>query len=187
VPTAAQQLWQQLGLEGEVSAARWDSGDEASLAAGHALDTAPDPLFSKIDEAAIEAEMARLQPAPAKEAPVSEETAAPEGVKLIDYETFSQIELRTAKVVAAEKLPKADKLLKLQLDVGGAPRQILAGIAQFYAPEELVGKTIIIVANLEPRKLRGEVSEGMLLAADDGNGPVLLTTASEIVSGAKIK
>ncbi len=204
VPTAAQVLWSQLGLPGEITSASWAGAGAAALPAGHALDAEPQPLFTKVDEAAIEAETARLQPAPEKEDLVSEETpaaasapapqpqpaapeAAPEGVTYINYEQFSEVELRTAKVVAAEKLPKADKLLKLQLDVGGAPRQILAGIAQFYTPEELVGQTIIIVANLEPRTLRGEVSEGMLLAADTGERPVVLTTMSEVPSGAKVR
>ncbi|HLS90861.1 MAG TPA: methionine--tRNA ligase subunit beta, partial [Limnochordia bacterium] len=79
-------------------------------------------------------------------------------------------------VVAADKIEGADKLLKLQVDLGDEKRQIVAGIAQHYQPEELVGKTIVVVANLKPAKLRGEISEGMLLAATDDSGRLSLVT-----------
>ena len=114
-----------------------------------------------------------------------EEEPIPE-LPLVTYDQFRATQLLTATVTAAERVPKADRLLKLQLDVGGKPRQILAGVAQYYEPEALVGQTIIIVANLEPRKLRGEVSEGMLLAATDGDDVVLLTTMRPVRSGRQV-
>ena len=86
----------------------------------------------------------------------------------INFEDFAKIDLRVARVLAAENHPSADKLLKLQLDDGsGVPRQICAGIRAYYKPEDLVGRLIIVVANLEAKKLRGEESRGMLLAASD--------------------
>lgn len=96
--------------------------------------------------------------------------AAPAGSSkpIIPFDEFAKVDLRVARVVHAENHPSADKLLKLQLDDGsGTPRQICAGIRGRYQPEQLVGRLIIIVANLEPRKIRGEESRGMLLAASD--------------------
>ena len=106
---------------------------------------------------------------------------------MITYDDFAKIELKTAKVLSAERVEGSEKLLKLQLEVGPEQRQILAGIGKSYEAEQLVGKTIIIVANLEPRKLMGQESQGMLLAADDGNGAVVLTVEREVASGAGIK
>src|ERR1700744_1924400 len=94
----------------------------------------------------------------------------------IQYDDFAKVELRVAKVLEARPHPNADKLLLLQVDLGeGAPRQIVAGIKAHYAPESLVGKNIVVVANLAPAILRGESSNGMLLAATSGEKVVLLT------------
>lgn len=108
----------------------------------------------------------------------------------IAIDDFIKVELRAATILEAERVPKADKLLRLQVDVGEAtPRQILAGIAEYYAPEEVVGKKIVIVANLAPRKMRGFESNGMLLAASVGeNGrPVLATFGEEVPNGTRLK
>ena len=83
----------------------------------------------------------------------------------IAYDDFQKLELRVAKVTAAERVPKADKLLKLTLDVGGDPRTVVSGIAPAYTPEQMVGKTVVYLANLAPRKIRGVLSQGMILAA----------------------
>lgn len=107
---------------------------------------------------------------------------------MITFEDFKKIELRVAKIVEAERVEDSDKLIKLQVDLGDERRQIVAGIAQFYEPEELVGKMIVVVTNLEPRTLRGVESHGMLLAADGGeNGPVLLMPEKEVPSGAEVR
>ena len=93
-----------------------------------------------------------------------------------------------ARVVSAEEHPNADKLLKLQVDAGDGQRQIVAGIAQHYQPEELIGKNIIIVVNLKPAKLRGEISEGMLLAATSSDGTLeLVSVSSRIAPGSRVK
>lgn len=106
----------------------------------------------------------------------------------IKYEDFAKIDLKTARVAAAERVAGSEKLVKLTVELGQENRQIVAGIGKAYTPEELVGRMIVVVANLEPRELMGLVSEGMLLAASDAEGrPVLLTVGKDIFPGAKIK
>lgn len=106
----------------------------------------------------------------------------------ITYEDFAKLELRVAKVLDARAHPNADKLLLLQVEVGEETKQIVAGIRQHYTPEQLVGKLIVIVNNLQPAMLRGEASNGMLLAATSEEKVILLTADDpSCVSGAKIK
>ncbi len=105
---------------------------------------------------------------------------------VIDFEEFGKVQLKTAKVIGAERVEGADKLLKLDIDLGGEKRQIVAGIAQHYSPEEMKGKTLIVVSNLKPARIRGIESNGMLLAAQADGDLVLLTTDREIMPGAKI-
>ena len=116
-----------------------------------------------------------------------DKAGAEDKANLITIDEFAKIELRVAKVLAAEPVQGADRLLKLQVDLGSSQRQIVAGIAQHYKPEELVGKSIVVVANLKPAKLRGELSEGMLLAASDGDGLSLLTVDGERAPGAEVR
>ena len=117
--------------------------------------------------------------------------AAPTGVSnnKIGIDDFAKIELRVGQVKSAERIQGADKLLKLLVDIGDETRQILAGIALAYAPEDLIGRRVVIVANLAPRKMRGLESNGMLLAASVGaeGKPVLCTFAEEIAPGARVK
>lgn len=112
----------------------------------------------------------------------------------IAFDEFAKVDLRVAKIIKAEEHPNADRLLKLQVDDGsGEPRQICAGVKAYYKPEDLVGKSIVIVANLAPRKIRGEESRGMLLAASDASkeemvegterNVVLMTPMSDIAPG----
>jgi methionyl-tRNA synthetase len=114
--------------------------------------------------------------------------AAAAGTAEIGIDEFARVELRTARIAAAERVQGADKLLKLTVDLGGETRTIVAGIAARYAPESLVGKTIVVVANLKPAKLRGVVSQGMLLAASDAAGqPYILTTEEPVPPGLRVK
>lgn len=107
---------------------------------------------------------------------------------MITYEDFKKIELKVAKILEAEKVEGSEKLLKLKLDLGEPkPRQVIAGIGKNYDPASLPGKEIIVVANLEPRKLMGLESNGMLLAADSPEGPVILTPEKEVSPGTSIK
>lgn len=107
---------------------------------------------------------------------------------MITYDDFAKLDLRTAKILNAERIEGSEKLIKLRLDIGElGERQVVAGIGTVYTPDGLVGKQIIIIANLEPRKLMGQESNGMLLAASAENGPVVLVPESEVPSGTKIR
>jgi methionyl-tRNA synthetase len=119
----------------------------------------------------------------------SGETAATQGAERISIDDFAKVDLRVAQVLVAERVPKADKLLRLEVDLGYEKRQILAGIAQHYEPEKLVGRKIVIVANLAPRKMRGLESNGMLLAAslEPDGAPVLAGFLEEVPLGARLK
>ncbi|MBQ2248847.1 MAG: methionine--tRNA ligase [Clostridia bacterium] len=128
-------------------------------------------LFARIDEekklAEFEAERQALIAAAEAEAKANAPVEKPEGCALIGIEDFMNVELRTAKILACEKVPKAKKLLKLQIDLGYEQRQVVSGIAKWYAPEELIGKKIIVVANLKPATLCGIESNGMILASGE--------------------
>jgi methionyl-tRNA synthetase len=114
--------------------------------------------------------------------------AAPEGTQQIVIDDFVKVDLRVAQILVAERVPKADKLLRLEVDLGYEKRQILAGIAQYYEPEKLIGRKIVIVANLAPRKMRGLESNGMLLAASLPDGaPVLAGFLEDVPLGARLK
>ena len=107
---------------------------------------------------------------------------------MISFDDFKKVELKTAKVLSAERIEGSDKLLKLEVEVGEETRPLVAGIGKAYDLETLVGKMIIIVANLEPKSLLGHESRGMLLAAsEDGGAPMLLTIDGDIASGADIR
>jgi methionyl-tRNA synthetase len=143
----------------------------------------PRPLFPRIDK---EAYLAEAQ-TPQKERTMETETAAPEK-SLVTIDQFFQTELKVATILAAEPVPKSNKLLKLLVDVGeGGPRTLVAGIALAYKPEELVGKQVVVVANLQPAKLMGVESNGMVLAASLDGKPVLLHPAAEVPNGTRVK
>ena len=105
---------------------------------------------------------------------------------MITIDDFKKVELKVAKILEADRVENSDKLVKLKVDLGSEQRQIIAGIGNIYTPEILVGKQIIVVANLEPRKLMGLESQGMLLAASDEMGPVLVVPESEVRPGTSL-
>ncbi len=105
---------------------------------------------------------------------------------MINFEDFKKLDLRVAKILEAERVPETDKLLKLRLDLGGEERQIVSGIAGEYAPEDLIGKEIVIVANLEPRLFKGIESQGMLLAASGDGAISLLKPDKEVPPGSPV-
>jgi len=118
----------------------------------------------------------------------AENAAVNEGPKHITIDDFAKVELRVAQILVAERVPKADKLLRLEVDLGTEKRQILAGIAEYYEPEKLIGRKIVIVSNLAPRKMRGLESNGMLLAASlEGGAPVLAGFLEDVPVGARLK
>ena len=105
----------------------------------------------------------------------------------IDISEFQRIDLRVGKIEKAERIPGTKKLLRLEVNLGSEKRQLVAGIAEVYTPEELVGKYIVVVANLKPKIIRGYISQGMLLAADVDGKPVLLTVDKPVPPGTKIR
>jgi methionyl-tRNA synthetase len=107
--------------------------------------------------------------------------------ELIEIDEFARLDLRVARIVSAEAHPKADRLLKMQVDLGGETRQLVAGIAGSYRPEQLAGRLIVVVANLKPARLRGETSQGMLLAASSGETVSLLQPDQEVPPGARVR
>ena len=141
-----------------------------------------------MDKAAIEKE----KPEPVKAAPAPEKKPEPaavaEDISEISIDDFAKLDLRTAIVTAAEKVEKTEKLLKLTVDLGTEQRTIVSGIAQFYTPEDMVGRTVILIANLKPAKIRGIESHGMLLAASNADKSALsLVTAPNLPAGCKVK
>ncbi len=189
MPKAASTLLEQLGCKVDVSAVRLADELEGfgTLEPGTELAQASN-LFPRVD---TKAEAAKAVPAPAKEAPVAKEKAKapaqPEAKGQIEYADFQKLELLVGTVLAAEQHPNADKLLRLDIDLGeGKPRQIVSGIAAHFKPESLVGRQVCVVANLAPRMLRGLESRGMLLTASGPEGLRLLTVSEAVPPGSVI-
>lgn len=148
------------------------------------------PLMNRLD---IEKENGELEALAEKDENKKEEQKKVEEIKqseeqanLVTIDEFFKTQLKVAKVIACEKVEKADKLLKLTLDVGGQTRTVVSGIAKHYTPEEMVGKSVVLVANLKPAKLRGIESQGMILCASEGDKLTLVTPESAIASGAEV-
>ncbi len=143
-------------------------------------------LFSKIDDETIERQIEKLHKT-RQEIEKAHVTAAPLKEN-INYDEFSKIDIRTATVLEAEKVPGTSKLLKLKIDCGTDIRTIVSGIAEFYEPEKLLGKQILVVANLEPRTIRGIESKGMILMAEDSKGNLsLVTPETKTENGSTVK
>ena len=177
-----------LGIDGE-SVKDFDTVKEfGCLKAGAKIEKAS-PLFPRIDIKKETAEIEKLvlsRKAAEQKAPESHknEDIKPE----ITIDDFAKIQLKTGLVLTAEKVEKSDKLLKMSVRVGAETRTIVSGIAKYYTPEEMVGKTVVVVANLKPAKLRGITSEGMILCGEDSEGKLtIVTTLSEIESGATVR
>jgi methionyl-tRNA synthetase len=213
MPERAAALCRQLGFaDGAAAASRWPARFGENLPAGQTLGKA-DPLFPRLDpdrEAELLHKWVPAEPAAAlangtasaKREPAAEGGRAGgrgpdelgsggrEGKTLpstIDYADFAKLDLRVAQVISAEPVPKADKLLKLQLDVGGEQRQVVAGIATAYAPDALVGKKVIFLSNLRPAKIRGVESQGMILAAGEETVVGLSAVDRDLPPGTKVR
>ena len=200
VPDSAAKIWAQLGL-GNIAKFKLAGLQWGQLELGGKLGKV-EPVFPRADKTTIERmqkmeDETRSATAEKKELPAATETKAepaavaavpaPGGAK-IAIDDFAKIEMRVGTVKVAERVKNADKLLRLEVDIGTEVRQVVAGIAEAYAPETLVGKKVAIVANLAPRKLRGLESNGMVLAASvEGGKPVLATFAEDVPDGAKLK
>jgi len=192
---APREMWRQLGLtEGELTS--WESMRNFGRIPGGTTVSKGTPIFPRLEteeEAAyISASMsggaaASSGPEAAAAEPASSDGPQPSDKEEIGIDDFAKVELRVAQVLAAEPVPKADKLLKLQLDLGYEQRQVVSGIAKYYKPEELVGRKVICVTNLKPVKLRGEMSQGMILAASHGDQLTLATVPDGMPNGAVVK
>ena len=145
-----------------------------------------DVIFPRIDVEEKLAELEALKPAPVK--PANEELVKNPIKEEITIDDFDKIDLRVVKVLECEPVKKAKKLLKLKVDLGGEERQVISGIAQYYKPEELIGKYVVLVANLKPVKLRGELSQGMILAAaPSDDSELLLVNPGEMLTGSQVR
>ncbi|MBP7151216.1 MAG: methionine--tRNA ligase [Paludibacteraceae bacterium] len=165
----------------------WDSlGSIELLKPQHQLKK-PELLFEKIDDAAIEYQVQKLLNTKKKNELSSFKAKAVKSN--ISYEDFEKLDIRIGTVLACQKVPKADKLLQFKIDDGLGGRTIVSGIAQYYPePEKLIGQQVCFIANLEPRKLKGIVSEGMLLSAEDADGSIsLIQPQKKVVNGAEVK
>ena len=182
MPEASLAIWKQLGLEGgpnkvDPSTLKW--GDlPANTTIGEVA-----AIFPRLDKAKI------LSNTDQTERVESVQSVAPVS-PAIEIDDFAKVDLRVGQVLSAERVPKSDKLLLLKIDLGEAePRQVLAGIAQYYEPEKLIGRKVVVVANLKPRKLRGYESQGMVVAASYGEEgrPVICTFTEDVPNGARLK
>jgi methionyl-tRNA synthetase len=211
LPESCQSVWKQLGMSTELKSCRIDELKWGGLPVGTAIGEIK-PMFPRLDKnivleklfqsksegeetADLSAQDAKV-PETGKDSKVENSVPSPARTPADDpvpdkiaIDDFARVDLRVGQIVSAERIQGADKLLKLQIDLGSETRQILAGIAKHYTPESLLGKKIVIVANLQPRKMRGLESHGMLLAASVGGDdkPVLATFLEDVPNGAKLK
>jgi methionyl-tRNA synthetase len=203
MPETPEKIWNQLGIT-DKSLVEWEKSKEWGVYPVGAGINKGDVIFPRIDlkkeleeiekmsEKAAEANntaeatKAKEVQKPAKTENTAEPPVDETNANLITIDDFAKVDLRVAKVLEAEKVEKADKLLKMKLQVGDEVRQVVSGIAKYYTPEEMVGKTLILVANLKPAKLRGIESQGMILAASDENGLSLVTIDKDMPSGAHV-
>ena len=188
MPTTMPKVWEQIGAD-ESLITYENAGKFGVLPADVTVKKGP-ALFPRID---VEKEIDELNELISKqmkeaEAKASGKKAAPEGIAQIGIDDFAKVELRTAKILECEPVKKSKKLLKIQADDGtDKPMQIVSGISEYYKPDELIGKTVIIVANLKPAKLCGEMSNGMLLAADTADGGIKVLFADGMEPGMRLR
>lgn len=184
MPNTAPKIWSQLGLGSDLSGVSLDDAQGwGRLPAGTKV-SHPEPIFPRIEDAEEEKPARpeqKAQPQPEPAAP-SDQTGTPE----ISIDEFAKMDLRVVKVLAAEKVKNADKLLTLTVDLGDEQRTIVSGIAKHYAPEELVGQNVVMVVNLKPAKIRGIVSRGMVLAASGGD-QLKVVSVPGMPPGSKVK
>ncbi len=182
LPFTSKKLYKMLNLKNKT----WDkAGDPDVLKSEHQLNN-PGFLFEKIEDSQVEAQVQKLlntkkqnEMAEVKAAPAKEE---------IEFDDFMKMDIRTGTILEAEKVPKTKKLLKLKIDTGIDQRTVVSGIAEYYEPEKIIGKQVSILVNLKPRKLRGIVSQGMILMAEDKDGKLVFVSPDESVSnGSEVK
>jgi methionyl-tRNA synthetase len=182
MPSTSQKIWDALGIDKEIAGRRMDAEQVWGAMAPGTVVRPGAQLFPRIEtKKKTEKKMEKAEE-PQKQAPAP--TAGPE---LIGIEDFMKVDLRVGRIVSAERVEKSEKLVKLKVDIGAEVRQIVAGIGKSYTPEELTGKSIVIVANLKPAKLMGIESQGMLLAGSSGDLLAVATFDRETRPGARVK
>ena len=199
LPFSSQKLWAMLGLEGDAHLQSWNSALDWTVDIC-LTDENYQPLFKRLDlDEIVQQEQSLVEESKSstighgvkggKKEKKNMKEEQPEGIAYLEFETFMEVELRVGKIVNVEDHPNADRLYVVKLDDGtDSQRTICAGIKEYYSSEELMGKTVVFVANLKPRPLRGVVSEGMMLAADDGDGAVkLVTIDGDISTGSLVR
>jgi len=182
IPFSMEKLrgWLNIGM------GRWDdAGRTDLLKPGHVI-SKPGLLFEKIEDEEINRQVEKLMAT--KKTNEATGIKTPPAKDTVSFDDFTKIDIRTATVLEAEKVPKTTKLLKLKIDTGIDVRTIVSGIAEYFEPQSLIGRQISIVANLEPRKIKGIESKGMILMAEDHDGKLVLVAPLEKVSnGSMIK
>ena len=178
IPTTARRIWAQLNLPQNFDEIRISDIEGWGKTPVGIQINKPEQLFPRIE---IEEE----KPEAKKEEPKAPEKAKENEDGMIGIEDFSKIDLRVVEILAAEPVPKTDKLMKIQVSLGDEERTVVSGIAKFYKPEDLIGKHVVLVANLKPAKLRGVMSHGMLLAASKGDELQIVETTMPV--GSKVK
>jgi len=178
LPFTSEKLKKMLRMK---EALHWDDTLISEISGGHVLGQ-PEILFSKIEDDIIQSQVKKL-----RTIDQTHQAGHESVVDVVDFETFRTMELKTARVLEAKKVEKTDKLLRLKIDLGTEKRQIVAGIAESYTPDQIEGKTVIILANLKPAKIRGVESQGMLLAVKTEKGYSLLTTDGQTQPGVRVE
>tara|TARA_B100000459_G_scaffold112714_1_gene66337 strand:+ start:229 stop:858 length:630 start_codon:yes stop_codon:yes gene_type:complete len=205
MPFSSAKLWSSLGQSGDIAQVHWDSAIDWTIPMTWNPEK-PEPLFKRLDlEEILASEQSLVELSDSNEQPGhsvkggkknkkkpkgnTNMTEAPEGITYLNFETFMEVDLRIGKIVSVEDHPNADRLYVVSLDDGSDEgRTICAGLKEYYSAEEMVGKNVVFVSNLKPRPLRGVTSEGMMLAADDGEGCVrLITTDGPISTGSQVR
>ncbi len=187
MPHAAQSLWKQLGISEAIEGARWNEQKKTGkLKAGLAVKREK-PLFPRVDIEKILTGETETKPAAAKEKKAASKSAKDiPPAEEVDITDFKKLDLRVAEVLSCKKVEGTQNLFQLIVDMGAEQRTLISGIAKWYMEEELVGKKVIVIANLKPAKIRGVESRGMVLAADSGEILGLLTVDKDVAKGAKV-
>jgi len=175
IPDTSEKVLDYLNIPEKLDQLSWNKINDNTLKEGHKIKT-PRPLFQKLEIEELKEKLKTLA--------IKKQDG---DIDLVSYEEFKKLDIRVALVEKVEKVPKADKLYKLSINIGNEKKTLVAGLAEHYKVEELTGKKIIVLTNLEPRKLRGILSEGMLLAAVDGENVSVLLPDKDIPPGAKIE
>lgn len=192
MPCAAQAIWDQLGIDSPLTEQKWNDAATWGLLKPGTKTTAPKPIFPRINTKVQSATGARPEAASRSVAqspqpPTPSKEKKMEEAGYLTFDEFKKLDLRIGKIIEAEKVEGADKLLKLKVDIGTEVRPVVAGIAQWYRPEDLIGREIVVVANLAPATIRGVESRGMLLAADQEGRAILLKPDQDVPPGSKVR